>query len=92
MLTAYMPTLRKPFNNSTDWYKNFYNIYYLSQVTNLTLLSYIESFIELHKNSIIDIKHDEFLKRKIISENKNKNISDWIIITPPTKYHKNQAA
>jgi len=79
MLTAYMPTLRKPFNNSTDWYKNFYNIYYLSQVTNLTLLSYMESFIELHKNSIIDIKHDEFLKRKIISENKNKNISDWII-------------
>ena len=79
MLTAYMPTLRKPFNNSTDWYKNFYNIYYLSQVTNLTLLSYIESFIELHKNSIIDIKHDKFLKRKIISENKNKNISDWII-------------
>lgn len=79
MLTAYMPTLRKPFNNSTDWYKNFYNIYYLSQVTNLTLLSYMESFIELHKNSIIDIKHNEFLKRKIVSENKNKDISDWII-------------
>ena len=79
MLTAYMPTLRKPNNNSQDWYKQFYNIFYLSQVTSLTLFSYLESYIELYKESIIDIKHEDFLKRKIITKNTLNNISDWII-------------
>ena len=77
MITNYMPTLRKPFPDSTDWYKSFYNIFYLSQVTNLTLLSYMDSFIQIYSRQyILESKHEELLKRKIISKNKNSETND----------------
>jgi aspartate carbamoyltransferase regulatory subunit len=72
-----MPTLRKPFNNSTDWYKSFYNIFYLSQVTSLTLLSYMDSYMQTYSRQyILESKHEELLKRKIISKNYNSETKE----------------
>jgi hypothetical protein len=46
MLTAYNPTLKAPSDKSSDWYNDFHNIFYLSQLTGVLLLSYLEKFIE----------------------------------------------
>ena len=80
MFTGYMPQLRKPHNNSTDWYKSFYNTYYLSQITNLTIISYMDTFYEINRKKLIEERFDYLLKKKIIKENENKKISDWVII------------
>ncbi len=69
MITSYLPTLNKPSHNSADWYIRFHQMYYLSQLTGLTLLSYMESFIEINsKDLIIVIKREELLKKKIIKQ------------------------
>lgn len=67
MITVYLPTLKKPNIKSTKYYKDFHNIYYLSQITNLTLESYMDSFIEFNSKAIIlNVKKDELLKKGII--------------------------
>lgn len=67
MITAYLPTLKKPNIKSTKYYKDFHNIYYLSQITNLTLEAYMDSFIESNsKEIILKVKKDELLKKGII--------------------------
>ena len=69
MITSYLPTLNKPSHNSADWYIRFHQMYYLSQLTGLTLLSYMDSFIEMYSTAIIlDVKRDELLKKKIITK------------------------
>lgn len=68
MFSSYLPTLKKPSNNSSNHYKNFHNIFYLSQITNLTLISYMDSFIEFFsKEQILLVKKDELIKKRIIS-------------------------
>jgi len=46
MFSSYLPSLKKPSDTSSKHYKDFHNIFYLSQITNLTLISYMDSFIE----------------------------------------------
>lgn len=70
MISFYNPTLRKPSNKSSDWYKNFHNYYYLSQITNLALTSYVETQIHFTKNQMIEELKDELLKKKIIYKEK----------------------
>jgi len=68
MLTPYIPILRAPSDNSPTWYKDFHNIFYLSQLTGVLLLSYLETFFEkISKNIILEVKRDYLLKHKIIS-------------------------
>lgn len=78
MVASYMPTLRKPFHNSTDWYKSFYNVFYLSQITNLTLLSYMDTVVKHQQQIILETKHEELLKRKIISKNTDSLTNEFI--------------
>ncbi len=76
MLSAYTPTLRKPSVNSQDWYKSFHNIFYLSQVTNLTLLSYMDRYIHEDTGDMIKELEPKLIKDKIISFDKdNKTYS-----------------
>ena len=56
MITSYLPTLNKPSKKSADWYVRFHQMYYLSQLTGLTLLSYMDSFIEMNSKAIIRYK------------------------------------
>jgi hypothetical protein len=68
MFSSYLPNLKKPSNNSSKHYKDFHNIFYLSQITNLTLISYMDSFIEFFsKEQILLAKKDELIKKRIIS-------------------------
>ena len=68
MLTTYLPVLRAPTAMSLDWYKEFHNIYYLSQITNMVLLSYMDTFIELNSKAVIfDEKMDYLVKKGIVS-------------------------
>jgi hypothetical protein len=73
MLSAYTPTLKKPTEYSADWYRNFHNIFYLSQVTNLTLLSYMDSLIHQDQGEIIKELKDSLIKEKIISFDEENN-------------------
>jgi len=74
MFSSYIPNLKKPSDNSSIFYKNFHNTFYLSQLTNLTLISYMDSFIELFsKEQILLVKKDELIKKGIISiDNSNE--------------------
>ena len=75
MLTAYIPILKAPSDKSSAWYKDFHNIFYLSQLTGVLLLSYLESFIEyFSKDKLIKEKKDYLLKHKIISYSDENNI------------------
>lgn len=47
MISAFVPTLKKPSKSSTNWYRNFHNSFYISQLVNNILLSYMDSFIEI---------------------------------------------
>lgn len=68
MFSSYLPNLKKPSNNSSNHYKDFHNIFYLSQITNLTLISYMDSFIEFFsKEQILLVKKDELIKKRVIS-------------------------
>lgn len=81
MITSYLPTLNKPSKKSADWYVRFHQMYYLSQLTGLTLLSYMDSFIEINSKAIIlEVKKDELLKKKIISKH-----GDYFVINKEEK-------
>lgn len=73
MLSAYTPTLKKPSEKSADWYKNFHNIFYLSQLTNLTLLSYMDSLIDRDKPEMMNELKDSLIKKKIMNYDEKNN-------------------
>lgn len=68
MISAYSPVLKKSTSSSPDWYKNFHSVFYMSQLTNQVLLSYLESKIEDDKEDMIRTSRDELLDKKIIRE------------------------
>ncbi|MBF0410412.1 MAG: hypothetical protein HQM10_23905 [Candidatus Riflebacteria bacterium] len=75
MLAGYTPILRAPSEKSSEWYKEFHNIYYLSQLTNILLLSYVDSFIEIvSKQTILKEKKEFLVKNKTISIDNNNGI------------------
>lgn len=57
MINAFFPTLKMPSEGSPLWYKNFHNSFYISQLVNNILLSYMDSFINI-------VKLDEIIKSK----------------------------
>jgi len=68
MITGYLPLLKAPDDKSSDWYKEFHNLYYLSQLTNMLLLSYVDSFYELYsKEAILNEKHDYLVLNEIVT-------------------------
>lgn len=73
MFPTYAPTLQKPSKDSSSWYKNFHNIFYLSQLSNLTLLTYVDSFIELDKADMVKEFEDDLINKKIIRIDKENN-------------------
>lgn len=80
MFSSYLPNLKKPLTNSSNHYKGFHNIFYLSQITNLTLISYMDSFIEFFsKEQILLVKKDELIKKRIISI-KNEGDTEMLVI------------
>lgn len=64
MIAAYMLNMSPPNENSPNWYKNFHNIFWFSQLTNVLFLSYMQTYVET----------DETLKR--ISP--DKSVSDYL--------------
>lgn len=71
MITSYKPVLSARLSSSMNWYTNFHNIYYLSQLSGLSLLTYIESMIESFRDKIIIENKDYLIKNKIISAENN---------------------
>ena len=54
MLHFHIPTLEAPIENSPDWYKDYHNAFYMSQLVNNVLLSYLEAFVDiLQKDGLI---------------------------------------
>lgn len=64
MIHIYDPTISAPNNDSPQWYKNYHNSFYLCQLVNRLLLSYMDSFIEIHEK--FDILSSE--RKKLIDE------------------------
>jgi hypothetical protein len=46
MLSLFSPNMRSPNDKSHHWYKNFYDIFWVSQLTNNLFLSYMSNFVE----------------------------------------------
>jgi len=66
MISAYSPILKKCTSSSPDWYKHFHSVFYMSQLTNQVLLSYLESKIEDDKEDKIRVLEVELLDKKVI--------------------------
>ena len=67
MIQEFAPTIKAPCENSKEWYINFHNIFYLSQLSGLSLLSYVDSFIEMTKHETIEENTEYLIKNKIIA-------------------------
>jgi len=66
MISAYSPVLKKSTSSSPDWYKHFHSVFYMSQLTNQVLLSYLESKIEDDKEDMVRVLGDGLLDKKVI--------------------------
>lgn len=74
MINSYTPTLRKPNENSSEWYRRFHNTFYISQLVNNTLLTYMDSFIEIVSlEGIIKENFDELERIGAIHKINKKN-------------------
>jgi hypothetical protein len=60
MFHAYIPTIEAPTKDSPEWYKRYHTSFYLSQLVNNLLLSYLRNFIEIvqHNGLIKDHKEE----------------------------------
>ncbi|EJG0007224.1 hypothetical protein DC887_RS13355, partial [Vibrio parahaemolyticus] len=68
MIHTFVPTLEKPSDTSSAWYRNFHNSFYVSQLVNNVLLSYMDSFIEIVKlEEIIITNRQELINKGILS-------------------------
>ena len=64
MLHVYEPTLEAPDSKSPDWYRSYHNSFYLCQLVNKLLLSYMVSFIDKNeKEGIILSKQKELIEQ-----------------------------
>lgn len=68
MLHSYIPTLEAPTLESPDWYRSYHSSFYMSQLVNSVLLSYLTNFIEIvQKHGMLENLHEELLEEKIIT-------------------------
>lgn len=61
MLHNFEPTIDAPDSDSPSWYKNYHNSFYLCQLVNNLLLSYMKSFLEMHEKAEIILHQREKL-------------------------------
>ncbi len=80
MISTYSPILRKYSSDSPDWYKDFHNVFYMSQLTNQVLLSYLESKINDDRDEMVAAIEPDLLQSKII---RIDNESGKIIVSKP---------
>ena len=69
MFSSNLPNLKKLLNNSSSHYKDFHNIFYLSQITNLTLISYIRQ----EQVATTTINSEKFKKHSITKHQKSRH-------------------
>ncbi|ELG4788225.1 hypothetical protein [Vibrio harveyi] len=68
MLHNFEPTIEAPESTSPIWYKNYHDSFYLCQLVNNLLLSYMKSFIELNeKAGIIATQRQELIEKGILT-------------------------
>lgn len=76
MIHTFVPTLERPRETSSAWYRNFHNSFYVSQLVNNVLLSYMDSFIEIVKlEEIITNNHQELLRTGALSYDEHFDIT-----------------
>lgn len=68
MIHSYAPTLEAPGKNSPPWYRSYHSSYYMSQLVNNLLLSYMKTFVKIHADGLIVVNRAELLKRGAIKE------------------------
>ena|SRR5471030_2620274 len=76
MIHTFIPTLERPRDSSSTWYRNFHNSFYVSQLVNNVLLSYMNSFIEIVKLEEIILNHkQEFIQTGVLSYDERFDIA-----------------
>lgn len=76
MIHMFIPTLERPRDSSSTWYRNFHNSFYVSQLVNNVLLSYMDSFIEIVKLEEIILTHkQEFIQTGVLSYDERSDIA-----------------
>ncbi len=76
MLHMYIPTLERPRDSSSAWYRNFHNSFYVSQLVNNVLLSYMDSFIEMVKlEEVIQNHKQELLQTGVLSYDERYDVT-----------------
>lgn len=80
MISAYSPVLKNYSELSPEWYKKFHSIFYMSQLTNQLLLSYLERKIDDDKNDMVDCMLPELIDSKVV---RNDPSTNSIIISKP---------
>ncbi|MBU2718463.1 hypothetical protein HF563_03480 [Acidithiobacillus ferridurans] len=69
MFHSYVPTLEAPDDKSPEWYRSYHSLFYMSQLVNSVLLSYMQTYIDVfQKQEIINQKYDELVKSGIIAK------------------------
>lgn len=68
MFHGFVPTLEKPNKNSPSWYSTYHSSFYMSQLVNNALLSYVDSFIKLYENEMISTYREDLLEKGIIKK------------------------
>ncbi|MEQ9878551.1 hypothetical protein ABRP92_11225 [Pectobacterium aroidearum] len=77
MIHVYEPSIDAPTEQSPDWYRNYHNLFNICHLTNVLLLSYMESFIRTFEfDSIVDENKESLTKSGKLSE---KRFLDKII-------------
>ena len=57
MIHNHIPTLEAPNENSPSWYATYHSAFYMSQLVNNLLLSYMKTFIEVNQlEGIVELK------------------------------------
>lgn len=80
MISAYSPILKKYSPDSPEWYRRFHSVFYMSQLTNQILFSYLESKIEDDKKDMIDDMEVDLVNSKIIRKDSK---SGAMIVSKP---------
>lgn len=76
MIHTFIPTLERPRDSSSTWYRNFHNSFYVSQLVNNVLLSYMDSFIEIVKLEEIILNHKpELIQTGVLSYDERFDIT-----------------
>ncbi len=72
MLHKYEPTIEASDTKSPNWYKSYHNSFYLCQLVNNLLLSYMKSFIEFNEfDNIVSSQKEKLIDEGILTVSKS---------------------